>query len=156
MGDCCCSDGLIVTDFDFHSVWTLQASADRVYAVLADAERYSQWWPQIRRVRATDEHSGSMAIRSAVPLTLLVFGRREVEDPVARHLQVRLSGAMTGWSSWVVRPAESGCVADFRQQVAVSGALGLASKIAKPVFEWNHEAMMRGGHRGLSAYLSRP
>jgi len=97
-----------------------------------------------------------MSIRSAVPLTLLVFGRREVEDSVARYLKVRLSGAMTGWSSWAVRPTGSGCIAEFRQQVAVSGALGLASKIAKPVFEWNHEAMMRGGHRGLSAYLSQP
>ena len=145
-----------MTDFDFHSVWTLPASADRVYDVLANAERYSQWWPQIRRVRATDEHSGSMSIRSAVPLTLLVFGRREVEDSVDRYLKVRLSGAMTGWSSWAVRPTGSGCIAEFRQQVAVSGALGSASKIAKPVFEWNHEAMMRGGHRGLSAYLSSP
>ncbi|MDV6272876.1 SRPBCC family protein [Rhodococcus erythropolis] len=145
-----------MTEFDFRSVWTLPASADRVYDVLADAERYSRWWPQIRRVRTTDEHSGSMAIRSAVPLTLLVFGRRDVEDPVARYLKVHLSGAMIGWSSWSVRPAGSGCVADFRQQVAVSGALGLASRIAKPVFEWNHEAMMRGGHRGLSAYLCQP
>ncbi|MBT2263872.1 SRPBCC family protein [Rhodococcus erythropolis] len=145
-----------MTDFDFHSVWTLPASVDRAYDVLADAEKYSQWWPQIRRVRTIDEHSGSMAIRSAVPLTLLVFGRREVEDPIGRYLKVRLSGAMTGWSSWAVRSAGSGCTAEFRQQVAVSGALGLASKIAKPVFEWNHEAMMRGGHRGLTAYLSRP
>ncbi|MCT6731564.1 MULTISPECIES: SRPBCC family protein [Rhodococcus erythropolis group] len=55
-----------MTDFDFHSVWTLPASADRVYEVLADAEQYSQWWPQIRRVGTIDEHSGSMSIRSAV------------------------------------------------------------------------------------------
>ncbi|MDI9914051.1 SRPBCC family protein [Rhodococcus sp. IEGM 1379] len=145
-----------MTDFDFRSEWVLTASADRVYDMLADAENYSLWWPQVRRVRMFDADSGSMTIRSVVPLTLDVFGRREVEDPVARLLKVNLSGAMTGWSRWTVRPSGIGCVADFRQEVTVSGALGVAARVAKPVFEWNHAAMMRGGYRGLSAYLSVP
>ncbi|WP_424808645.1 SRPBCC family protein [Rhodococcus sp. 27YEA15] len=142
-----------MTDFAFHSVWELDASADRVYSALADVANYARWWPQVRDVSTIDAGSGVMTIRSAVPWTFRIVGRRAVEDPMSRYLRATLSGAMTGWSSWTIQASGVRSRAYFEQEVTVVGNLGVLSHIAKPLFAWNHELMMSGGCAGLSRYL---
>ena len=45
---------------------------------------------------------------------------------------------------------------DFEQDVEVDGALGLASYVLRPLLVWNHDRMMAGCLRGLSARLGVP
>jgi hypothetical protein len=143
-----------VAFFRFQNHWRLDAAASRVYEALADVERYPRWWPQIRRARPIDENSGEFICRSALPYSLKLIGSREVQDRDRMHLRVTLSGDLVGWSSWHIRPDGAAAIAEFTQEVSTTGALKAAARIARPVLEWNHAVMMRGGQAGLRGYLS--
>jgi hypothetical protein len=136
----------------FHSEWHVHPDADRVYQALADVAHYPDWWPQVRRVRWIDEHSGEMTCRSTLPYDLSMTAARLIEDPAERVLRVGLSGDLVGWSQW--RVAADGR-AHFDQEVDVGkGLVRAAGILARPLLRLNHSAMMSGGERGLRAYLA--
>jgi hypothetical protein len=140
--------------FSFTTHWRLTAEPSTVYAALADVARYPRWWPQIRAARQLDFESGEIICRSVLPYSLRLIARREIEDPAAMRLRVSLSGDLRGWSAWQIAANGVGTVATFTQEVHTTGALKAAARVARPILEWNHAAMMRGGERGLRAYLA--
>jgi hypothetical protein len=140
--------------FRFHNHWRLDATPAQVYDALVDVERYPQWWPQVRRARPIDNNSGELICRSALPYSLRLIGHREVEDRGRLQLRATLTGDLVGWSSWHIRADGAASVAEFAQEVRPTGALGAASRIARPILEWNHTVMMRDGEVGLQGYLS--
>jgi hypothetical protein len=70
------------------------------------------------------------------------------------RLRVSLTGDLRGWSAWQIAANGVGTVATFTQEVHTTGALKAAARVARPILEWNHAAMMRGGEQGLRAYLA--
>lgn len=144
--------------FRFQNRWALDASADRVYAVLADVEGYAAWWPQVRTAERVDEQSGRTSIRSLLPYSLDLVLRREVEDPGRRLLRVSLSGDLEGWCQWrVAEAADRSTVADFEQEAVVTPTLlARTAALAAPLLRANHAWMMHSGRSGLAAYLRCP
>jgi hypothetical protein len=149
--------------FRFHDVWLLPAAPDRVFAVLADPDRYPAWWPNIVAVQRIDNTSGILTCRSLLPYALRIEVRSEVVDPPGGRLCARLDGDLVGWSGWTVtgRPgtsgpdaSEPGCRVDFRQEVTAPGVPGGRWPLFRPVLDANHRLMMRRGRRGLAAHLS--
>jgi hypothetical protein len=149
---------VVAVTFVFDAVWELPADADTVFRVLAKAEDYSRWWPEVRVSDRIDEDSGVLVCRSVLPYSLRMLARREVEDPVSRTLRAALSGDLVGFSSWRVEAA--GPLASralFDQEVSTSGwPLAVASRIGPGLLRWNHHWMMAGGERGLRRYLREP
>ncbi|WP_443033270.1 SRPBCC family protein [Streptomyces sp. CS62] len=86
--------------FRFRTAWDLDAPPDRVYAVLARAEDYPRWWPQVRRAERTGGHTGTAYIRSALPYTLRVTTAELLSDPRGGILEAALGGDMEGWARW--------------------------------------------------------
>jgi Polyketide cyclase / dehydrase and lipid transport len=144
--------------FRFDHAWSLPVARARVFAVLADVERYAVWWPQVRRVQRVDENSGWAWVRSALPYTLALLLTREVEDEETGELRVSIDGDLRGWSSWQVDAAPGGgTLARYAQEVTVaSRAKSLFPALSAPVLRANHSWMMRNGERGLVAYLTPP
>ncbi len=131
-----------------------------MFAVLAAADAYADWWPQIRAVTRLGPDDGEVHVRSLLPWTLRLRLHRAVTDAAAGRLAVRLAGDLTGWASWEVRPEGPGSVAAYRQEVDLA-APGLArvlrspavARLARPVLVANHDWMMRSGERGLRRRL---
>ncbi|OKK15212.1 polyketide cyclase [Streptomyces sp. CB00455] len=160
--------------YRFRSVWDLDAPPARVYAELEQPGEYPRWWPQIRRVEALDERSGTALIRSALPYTLRVTMTELLRDPVRGVLEVSLHGDLDGWARWTVRPrrpgagegagpgraAGSGAArtrALYEQEVEVRAPLLRRLALpGRPVFRLNHALMMRAGRDGLAARLAAP
>ncbi len=136
------------------------ASTATVFDVLADADHYGKWWPQVRRVQRLSDDVGLVWVRSALPITLRLRLTRRVTDPDAGALAVAIAGDLRGWARWEVRddPLTPGAViADYRQQVAViAPLLRRAAAYARPVVIANHHWMMRSGERGLRRRLRAP
>jgi uncharacterized protein YndB with AHSA1/START domain len=141
--------------YRFQNVWRLTHDARSVYEALADGERYPEWWPQVREAKRLDEDTGEVICQSVLPYRLRMVARRVVSDPVALRLRAALSGDLVGWAEWQITPSGSGSVARFSQQVDTTGFLRRATPLARPIFNWNHEVMMRGGERGLQGLLDR-
>ena len=141
--------------FRFHHEWRLTAPLARVYAVLADVERYQQWWPQVRGAERIDEESGRTRIRSVLPYTLDLVLRREVEDEGAGRLRVGVSGDLEGWCEWTLAEEGGGTVARFDQEAVVTPALlARTAALTAPLLRANHAWMMRSGHAGLARHLA--
>ncbi|MFD0722069.1 SRPBCC family protein [Streptomyces globosus] len=148
--------------FRFRTAWDLDAPPDRVYAVLARAEDYPRWWPQVRRAERTGGHTGTAYIRSALPYTLRVTTAELLSDPRGGILEAALGGDMEGWARWTVRPRRgprgtTGTRALYEQEVEVRRPLlRRLSGPARPLLHLNHALMMRAGRRGLARLLAGP
>jgi hypothetical protein len=140
--------------FRFRTVWDLPAVPEAVYAVLERAEEYPLWWPQVREVTPLDDDTGAARFRSFLPYDLFVTARALRRDPAAGVLEVGMEGDLEGWARWTVAVRGSGTRALYEQEVEVRTPLMRRLALpCRPVFLANHAAMMRGGRRGLTAYL---
>ncbi|BBA96053.1 hypothetical protein RVR_1179 [Actinacidiphila reveromycinica] len=142
--------------YRFRSSWRLDEQPDAVYRVLERPDRYPDWWPQVREVRQTDDVSGVLRFRSALPYDLVVAARSTRQDPGARVLEAALSGDLDGWVRWTVQPTpDHGSRIVFEQAVTVHKRLmRLLAVPCRPLFRANHAAMMRSCRRGLRAHLA--
>ncbi|MEV0092855.1 SRPBCC family protein [Streptomyces sp. NPDC050738] len=142
--------------YRFRSVWDLPADPDAVYAVLEKADAYPQWWPQVRSVTPVDDRTGTARFRSVLPYELVVTAREKRRDPVARVLEVEMTGDLQGWARWTVGGRGEGARAVYEQEVEVRKPLMRRLAVpGRPVFLANHALMMRGGRRGLTDLLQR-
>ncbi|MFP1628257.1 SRPBCC family protein [Streptomyces sp. 5K101] len=140
--------------YRFRSVWDLPAAPEAVYRVLERGEEYPRWWPQVRAVEVAGEDYGTARFRSLLPYDLRVTVRARRRDPVAGVLEIALDGDLVGWSRWTVTAHDAGARALFEQDVEVRKPLMRRLAVpCRPVFRANHALMMRGGRRGLAAYL---
>ncbi|MFJ9177254.1 SRPBCC family protein [Streptomyces sp. NPDC102360] len=143
--------------YRFRSVWELPAPPGAVYAVLERAEEYPRWWPQVRSVTPLDGSatSGVAVFRSFLPYKLHITARETRRDPAAGVLEIAMTGDLAGWARWSLREREGGgTVAVYDQEVEVSKPLMRRfAVVGRPVFLANHAWMMRGGRRGLAAYV---
>lgn len=147
-----------MSTFHFQHVWHLRATLPRVYAALADVDKYAEWWPQVRRTERLDEGSGRAAIRSFLPYTLHLVLRREVEDEGARLLRVGVTGDLEGWCQWRLAHEDGSggtCLATFEQEARVTPRLlARSASVTGPLLRANHAWMMRCGEVGLAGYLA--
>ncbi|MCB5165355.1 SRPBCC family protein [Streptomyces bambusae] len=142
--------------YRFRSVWDLAAPPDRVFAVLAAADRYPDWWPQVRRVVPHGEDGGTAVFRSLLPYELHVTATGQRRDPAAGVLEAALHGDLEGWVRWTLRPdGHGGTRARYEQEVTVRKPLMRRLAVpGRPLFRLNHALMMRSGRRGLQALLA--
>jgi len=146
--------------FSFASSHLIAAPSDAVFEVLADAEHWPQWWPQIRSVQPYDDTHGRAEIRSALPFTLRLELASEVTDRETGVLRASLTGDLVGWSEFVVRATGPATTAlDYAQEVdlRLPGRIGriACSAPARPLLLANHALMIRRGMRGLETAAAR-
>ncbi|MER5464459.1 SRPBCC family protein [Streptomyces sp. NPDC002668] len=142
--------------YRFRSVWELPAGPGAVYTVLERVGEYPLWWPQVREVTRLDAETGTARFRSFLPYELLVTARAQRRDPAAGLLEVGMEGDLEGWARWTLTQRGAGTRAVYEQEVEVRKPLMRRLAVpCRPVFVANHAAMMRGGRRGLAAYLGR-
>ena len=142
--------------FAFHHVWRIAAPTPRVFEALAAADRYAEWWPQIRSVIRLGPDDGLARVRSLLPLTLTLHLRRIETDAAAGRLAVAITRDLTGWARWTVGPDRDtgGTWAAYEQEVVVTAPLlARIAPRAGALLLANHEAMMRSGERGLRRRL---
>lgn len=141
--------------YRFRSLWALPAPPATVYDLLARAEDYPRWWPQVREVNRIDDTSGVITIRSVLPYDMTFTAREVRRDRAAGVLEIAMSGDIEGWARWTVTPHGSGSLARYDQVVDVNKPLLRRFAVpGRPVFRANHRLMMRAGRRGLLAYLA--
>jgi uncharacterized protein YndB with AHSA1/START domain len=137
--------------YSFNASWVTPAPVADVADAVLDLEHYPEWWPQVRAVAKLGPDTARVLCRSVLPYTLdLVLDAVSREAPV---LEVAVSGDLDGWVRWTLAPVDGGTRTDFAQEVTVTGALALASYVARPLLRWNHHRMMRSCEEGLRSRL---
>lgn len=144
-----------MTSFSFSASWVVSATVDEVAALAVDLEHYPQWWPQVRAVARLGPETARVLVRAALPFTLDVVLEAVSQEPP--DLEVAVSGTVEGLVHWQLTEVAGGTRCDYTQQVTAGGPLAVASRLARPLLEWNHHRAMVGCERGMRRRLeARP
>jgi uncharacterized protein YndB with AHSA1/START domain len=149
------------TRFALTSRWTLDAPPAAVWRLLTEVDRWPGWWPYVRRVerRHTAPTSPVGDVLRIAWGSALGYGLKlELETIAAereRLLEARTVGDLRGAGRWTLEAAEGGAtrlVYVWQVELHRPWMRALAG-LLRPVFAWNHFAVMRAGARGMANAL---
>lgn len=149
------------TDFVLVSSWRIAAPRENVWQALKTPAEWPRWW---RFVRSADEigagdanglgaryrfHWSSRLPYSICLLTTIV----EIEKP---HLiRARAVGDLRGTGTWKLDEDGDAVRVEYTWSVDLDRAWMRAMlPVLRPVFAWNHNAVMAAGEEGLRRHLA--
>lgn len=151
-----------MSDYEFVTVWKLNAPLERVWEAFKDSESWPEWWKGVIRVveLQAGDADGLGSIRrstwkSALPYKL-EFDSEIVRIEHLKLIEARAFGELEGQGLWTF---EAEAVDKIRVQYdwrveTTKPWMNLLAPLAKPFFRWNHDIVMGWGEDGLKRRLS--
>jgi hypothetical protein len=138
----------------------LETSRAQAWEVLQEPLRWPEWWRGVQRVSELDGGDGRrvgsryrIAWRSRVPYELefdFVVGR--VDEPCC--MAGEAIGDLQGSGTWRLFEQNGITAVVYDWDVTTSKRwMNLIAPLARPVFEYNHDVVMRWGGEGLARRL---
>ncbi len=143
------------------TLWRFDEPYDVVWNAIADAETWPVWWKGIESVETLDrgEASGLGARRrytclSVLPFRLTFVGRVTRVVPM-QLIEGRVEGELQGIGCCRLERSDGLTVVRYDWQVRTTRRwMNLFAPLAKPLFRWNHDQIMRAGGIGLARHLN--
>ena len=149
-----------MAEYSFLTTWLLESPRQQVWAAIHDEERWPEWW---RGVEVAEElrpgdAEGVGSVSRMVWKSWLPY-RVEFEVLTTRVdypdlMEGRASGELEGVGRW--RLYEQGGVTAVIYQwnvVTTRPWMNALAPALRPIFEWNHDWVMRQGGEGLARRL---
>jgi hypothetical protein len=144
-----------MAEYCFLTEWRINAPQQRVWEILNDVERTTEWHPCYKAGRIlTPGVVGVGAacenvIRGVLPYDLRYRLDCTAFDP-PRESRYRSTGDVVGEGRMVCIPDGEGTLVQFYWTVRTAGFwMNLLAPLLKWLFAWNHNYVMRQGERGL-------
>jgi uncharacterized protein YndB with AHSA1/START domain len=149
-----------MASYRFLTTWCLDAPIEPVWDALFASERYAEWWPGVERsdrLREGDRDGVGSVTRSAWRSVLPYVVRFDAETVRVRRphlIHVRATGELQGTGTWRLYGADDGTCVVYEWTVETTQPwMKALAPVARPVFAWNHDAIMRRGGEGLARLL---
>lgn len=152
-----------MADYVLDTLWQVAAEPEAVWSVLTAVEEWQSWWRGVRAVeRLADGDLDGLgrryrtAWRGRLPYALAFETETtRIERPVL--IESRASGQLRGIGTWRLSPDGEGTRVHHRWAVCTTPPwMNALAPLARPVFCWNHDAIMRWGAEGLRRRLNAP
>jgi uncharacterized protein YndB with AHSA1/START domain len=149
-----------VSRYRFLTTWCLEAPIEPVWEGIHDSERWPRWWHGVEKVvelePAGEDGTGQLARytwKSRFPYELEVEMRTtRVERPDA--LEGEASGELEGSGRWRLFERDGTTAVLYEWDVGTTRRwMNVLAPIARPIFAWNHDYVMRNGAQGLARLL---
>jgi uncharacterized protein YndB with AHSA1/START domain len=152
-----------VPEYSFLTTWCLEAPRERVWDAIYESERWPEWWRGVvaaERLAEGDETGlgqvGRYTWRSRLPYDLdFEMTTTRVERP--HLLEGQAVGELAGTGRWRLFEEDGPkpvTAVVYEWDVATTRAwMNLLAPIARPIFAWNHDWVMRNGGEGLARVL---
>ena len=146
--------------YQFVTNWRLEAPIEDVWAAIADSLRWPEWWPGVTSVvDITPGRADGIGLvrrytfRSVLPYNLVFDVRTtRVEAPTA--LDGEASGELVGTGRWLLRSRNQATLVRYIWEVDTAKRwMNALAPLLRPLFVWNHHAIMRAGEAGLRRHL---
>jgi hypothetical protein len=147
-------------EYQFLTTWLLESPREPVWEAIYDSEAWPAWWRGVKRAERLapgDERGigqlGRYVWRSAIPYPVEFEIRTTRVEPPAL-LEGEATGGIEGIGRW--RLFEGGAVTAVLYEWNVRTTkrwMNAVAPLARPVFEWNHNWVMRNGGAGLAGLL---
>lgn len=150
-----------MSDYEFVTIWTIDAPLEKVWDVIEDADAWPDWWRGvIRSVELNpgdDEGVGSIrrtTWKSALPYKL-EFDTEILRVERHRLIEARAFGELDGHGLWrfdEIHTGQTGVRYDWTVKTTKAW-MNVLAPVARPFFRWNHDTIMRWGEDGLKRRL---
>jgi uncharacterized protein YndB with AHSA1/START domain len=149
-----------VAGYGFLTTWLLEAPRADVFQAIWDSERWPDWWRGVESVKTLEEGDdegvgslGHYVWRSSLPYRLEFDVRiTRVERP--RLMEGTSSGELAGTGRWQLFEEDGVTAAVYDWNVRTTAPwMNLLAPLARPVFKWNHDVVMRWGGEGIAGVL---
>jgi uncharacterized protein YndB with AHSA1/START domain len=146
-----------VAEYRFLTTWLLEADRERVWEAIHASERWPEWWGGVEEMvelEPGDEAGvGQLARytwRSRLPYELQ-FEMRTTRVERPHLIEGEASGELAGTGRWRLFAEGSVTAVVYEWNVRTTRPwMNLLAPIARPVFAWNHDYVMRNGGEGLA------
>lgn len=151
-----------MSDYEFITVWNIDAPVERVWNVIEDANQWPEWWKGVLSVielqKGDDNGVGSIrrtVWRSALPYKL-EFDSEVLRVERLKLIEARAFGELDGQGLWTFEATGDATRVQYDWRVKTTKAwMNFLAPVARPFFRWNHDTIMRWGEEGLKKRLAR-
>ena len=148
-----------MADYRFLTAWLVDAPAEQVWDAIHATERWPEWWPGVLSVErvADGEDDGVGAVyrhrwRSVMPYVVRFEITTTRLEPCTL-IEGRARGELEGLGRWRIFRGPPTAVT-YEWEVATTRPwMNALAPVARPVFAWNHDVVMRRGGEGLARLL---
>lgn len=142
------------------TLWQLDAPLDAVWDAITHPETWPDWWSGAECVVALDHGDPSgvgarqrYTWKSVLPYRL-TFVSRVTRVEHQRLLEGFVEGELEGVGRWHFDRENGLTIVRYEWKVRTTRRwMNLLAPLAKPLFRWNHDALMRKGGIGLARHM---
>lgn len=145
----------MATRYSFLNTWLLDADRERVFALVRDFEAWPEWWRGVEAVTLEGDGWMEQRWRSTLPYSVSFRANVErIEAPALIEGGVG-DGALRGRGRCRFLELPGGGTAVlFELEVETTERwMNLLAPVARRVFTWNHDVLMRRGGEGIARRL---
>jgi uncharacterized protein YndB with AHSA1/START domain len=149
-----------LADYRFLTTWLLDAERDRVWEAIWESERWPEWWRGVEEAEKLADGDaagvgelGRYVWRSRLPYPVRFQIRTtRVERP--HLLEGEATGELEGTGLWRLFDQDGVTAVLYEWNVRTARPwMNLLAPVARPVFKWNHDWVMRNGGEGIARLL---
>lgn len=152
-----------MAEYRFLTTWCLEAAIEPVWEAIYDSETWPSWWKGVERVvelEPGDEDGigrvGRYTWKSRLPYQL-EFDMRTTRLERPHLMEGEAIGELSGTGRWRLFEGNGATAVIYEWNVRTTQRwMNLLSPLARPVFAWNHDVVMRQGGEGLARHLAAP
>jgi Polyketide cyclase / dehydrase and lipid transport len=149
------------SSYDFVTRWSVAAPLEAVWKEISEADRWPSWWPGVVAVQLLEPGDADgvgayrrFTWRSRLPYTLR-FNMRTTRVEKLHVIEGVADGELSGFGRWQLIDAGSRVDVRYDWRVDANKAwMRMLAPVARPLFAWNHDVVMRWGQEGLTKVLS--
>ena len=150
-----------MANYRLTTIWRIDAPVQQVYDAICRPSRWPSWWRGVKNVVELEpgDHRGVGRVlrytwKGLLPYAL-TFTIQVVRVMPLVALEGVASGELEGMGRWLFSQEGSVTAVCYEWRVRTTRPwMNLIEPIAGPLFEWNHDLIMREGGKGLARLLN--
>ena len=149
-----------VNEYNFVTIWKIEAPLQDVWDVICDLENLPDWWKAVVRVKVLDrEDSNGVGFlteqtwKGVLPYKLSFISKTIAVDDF-KSIELVASGDLDGRGKWTFNEEEGIVTVRYNWDVKTTQkGISYLAFLLKPLLAWNHDEIMRQGALGLANKL---
>ena len=150
----------MAVEYHFDMSWRFDVPIADAWRMLNSATEWPKWWRNCQKVEQLQGADASgvggvqrFSMQTQLPYQLQ-FDIRGTRSEPPRLLEGSVEGNLKGTVRWQLTEVGDGTSVHYNWDVAPTKPwMAALSPLLRPVFVWNHRAMMRNGGQGLARMM---